>query len=232
MSLGGGKGAFIQLSGAANIVDSSNGFGQASAKVWDDIDDLHEISTFDHSMYHAITDQLVLKEGKEKGVRTAIVIPPGVWGQGKGPIKIVGMGLPWLVEAIAKRGKAFLIGAGEQHASNIHVNDLADVFIFLAEQALDPNGKANWGEEGMYYAEGGSYVFKDLVAVLAKEMHKREMIPTAEIEEISAKDASSIHPYANMIWGANMRVRASRFHALGWVAKQPAVVETLSEILP
>jgi nucleoside-diphosphate-sugar epimerase len=57
---------------------------------------------------HAVTDQLVLSEGKKHGIRTAIVIPPVVYGTGEGPIKNSSMTLPWLVGAIRKGGKALI----------------------------------------------------------------------------------------------------------------------------
>ncbi|KAF4626324.1 hypothetical protein G7Y89_g11834 [Cudoniella acicularis] len=105
----------IQLSGAASVIDVSSGLGKPTPKIWDDITDLHEISNFDHSHGHAVTDQLAVSAGKEHGVRTAIMIPPTVYGRGEGPIKNASMTIPWLVEAIKKRGKGFTIGEGKKH---------------------------------------------------------------------------------------------------------------------
>jgi hypothetical protein len=42
---------------------------------------------------------------------------------------------------------------------DVHVDDLSDAFILLAEEALKPNGgSAQWGDEGYYFAEAGEYV--------------------------------------------------------------------------
>jgi nucleoside-diphosphate-sugar epimerase len=230
LSQGEKNGAFIQLSGAASIMDSSNGYGQPSTRIWDDVADLQEITAFDHNIVHAITDQLVLNEGNENAVRTAVVCPPMVYGKGNGPVKTTSMQLPWLVEAITKRGKAFTVGEGKHHVSVIHVKDLVDALIFLTEQALDPScGKANWGSEGVYYVEAGSEVFTDVVDGIAKQMHEKGIIPNAEIDHLSVEEATQIHPWAAMVWGSNMRVQGSRLRSLGWKPKQPMVAETISE---
>lgn len=43
--------------------------------------------------------------------------------------------------------------------TDVHVNDLSDAFILLVEEALKPNGgRAQWGEEGYYFAEAGEFV--------------------------------------------------------------------------
>ena len=232
LAQGGKNGTFIQLSGAASIIDASNGYGQPSTRVWDDIADLQEITSFDHKIIHAITDQLVIQEGKTNGVRTAIAIPPMVYGKGNGPVKTTSMQLPWLVEAITKRGKAFTVGEGKQHVSAVHVKDLADALSLLTEQALNPSdGTATWGAEGMYYVEAGSQVFVHVVEFIGKQMHEKGMISTAEVDHLSAEDASQIHQWGTMMWGSNMRIRASRLRSLGWKPKQPNVIETVPELL-
>jgi nucleoside-diphosphate-sugar epimerase len=226
------KGALIQLSGAASIGDVLNGYGQPSTKIWNDIDDIQKIATLDHTHIHASTDQLVIQEGKIKGVRTAIVLPPMVYGTGMGPIKTTSMQLPWLVEAINKRGKAFTIMGGNHYVSAVHVINLANALVLLAEQALDPTGgKAQWGNEGMYYVEAGSYVFADIVAAVAKKMQEKALIKTADVDRLSIEDGTRIHPWAPIMWGTNLRVSGSRLRLLGWTPEGPDVLGTISEYL-
>ncbi|KAF8860030.1 NAD(P)-binding protein [Acephala macrosclerotiorum] len=192
------KGTFIQLSGAASILDISNGYGQASTKIWDDIKDIHDITHFPHTTIHAVTDQLVLNEGKKLGVKTAILEPPMVYGKSDG-LKKFSMGLPWMVDAFQKRGKAFMIGEGKTLVTAIHVKDLADVLVLMTEEAVAGGGKMYWGENGIYYVEGGENQFCDVVERVVKEMLGRGMLPGDEIEEITAEQAIEIHP-----WGAIM----------------------------
>lgn len=42
---------------------------------------------------------------------------------------------------------------------DVHIDDITDAFILLAEEALKPGGgKAQWGEEGYYFCEAGEFV--------------------------------------------------------------------------
>lgn len=231
ISQGGHGGTLIQVSGCASVCDTSRGYGQLSTKVWDDVKDLAEISSFDHTRVHAITDQLVLREGQKAGVRTAIALPPMVYGTGDGVIKTTSMQLPWLADEIIKRGKAFTVGEGMHCVSTAHVKDVADALVLLTEYALNPSGgKASWGSEGIYYVESGDCIFTDVVESVAKEMNKRGIIATAEVDRLSADEAAQIHPWATMMWGSNIRVCASRLRALGWTPTQRSVFDVLPEL--
>ncbi|TVY43164.1 Uncharacterized protein LOCC1_G003181 [Lachnellula occidentalis] len=231
LSSGQKHGFFIQLSGAASVLDISNGVGQPSTKVWDDLVDLDDILGFDETRMHSTSDKLVFSEGKKHGVRTAIVAPPMIYGKGEG-IKEWSMGLPWLAELFKKRGKGFKLGKGKTLVSHIHVRDIADVLVYFAEQALGADGgRVEWGERGFYYAEAGENTYLDIVAAIAREMAGKGMIETAELDELTSEEANRLHVWATAMWGSNMRIRASRLRGLEWVPKQPGAIETVFEML-
>ncbi|TVY55505.1 Uncharacterized protein LCER1_G002934 [Lachnellula cervina] len=231
LSLGKRNGFFIQVSGAASVLDISNGVGQPSSKVWDDIVDLDDILSFDETHIHSASDKLVFSEGKKHGIRTAIVVPPNIYGKGQG-IKEWSMGLPWLVELFKKRAKGFTLGEGKTLVSTIHVKDVANVLVYFAEQALGADGgKVEWGEKGYYYAEAGEKSCLDIVAAIAREMAEKGMIKTVELDELTSEEANQLHPWATFMYGSNMRIRASRLRGLGWTPKQPGVFETVFEML-
>jgi nucleoside-diphosphate-sugar epimerase len=224
-------GAYIQLSGAASISDSSNGLGQPTTKKWSDVADLSEITTFDHSHWHAVTDQLVLSEGKEQGIRTAIVVPPAVYGAGQGEIRKTSMGLTWYVDAVKKRGRGFTLGEGKNVSSVVHVRDLSAALILLVEEAVkERDGKADWGEKGWYYVDGGEYVFGEVAGMIVKEMVKRGLMEGEEVDRLSAEEGKAVHPYAELLWGVNMRVSGERVRGLGWKPKMGDVFECIPEL--
>ena len=107
---GGKGGTSIQVSGAASICEIPNGYGQPSSKIWDDVKDFEEIRNFDSSHLHWDADGAVFREGIKTGVRTAHIVPPIVYGDGEGPVKITSISFPWLEEAIVKRVKGFVAG--------------------------------------------------------------------------------------------------------------------------
>lgn len=222
--------AFIQLSGAASIMDSSLGYGQPSPKVWDDIADYEELVTFDQKThFHAFFDQLILAEGK-KGMRTVVFAPPMIYGKGDG-IKKWSYGMKMLADAIQKRGRSFKIGEAKNVVSGVHVKDIADMLLFFAEDALEEGGKVEWGERGYYFADTGEYVFGDLVDAVTKEMYKRGLIESEEIDSITAEEANVLRPWASIIFGTNMRTRGSRLKALGWESKREKAFETINDML-
>lgn len=231
LSLGKRNGFFIQVSGAASVLDISNGVGQPSPKVWDDIVDLDDILSFDETHIHSASDKLVFSEGKKHGIRTAIVAPPNIYGKGQG-IKEWSMGLPWLVELFKKRAKGFTLGEGKTFVSTIHVKDVANVLVYFAEQALGADGgRMEWGEKGYYYAEAGENSCLEIVAAITREMAEKGMIKTVELDALMSEEANQLHPWATFMYGSNMRIRASRLRGLGWTPKQPGVFETVFEML-
>lgn len=142
------------------------------------------------------------------------------------------MGYPWYIEITKKRGKGFLLGEGKNLGGLVHVKDVAGVLLYFAEQGLQPNGgNVEWGEKGWYFVEAEEVVFKDVVGVIVKELFEKGEIKTLESDSLTAEDASGLHPWASLMWGMNMRSRASRLRSLGWTPKYPRALDTISELL-
>lgn len=227
LSQGGGRGSFIQISGAASIIDTTNGYGQASSRIYDDVRDIAEITRFDSSHVHSEGDQAVIREGKGKGVKTAVLMPGMAFGEGEGPIKTKSTLLPWLKEAIVKRKKGFTIGEGKNSWAALHVKDLAAATIRLIEDALHPTKKATWGPEGFYYLAASEYVFNDIVLQLVEALNRAGLVKSLEIDQVLGEAAISIHPYALLLWGSSVRCAATRICSLDWKPTQSSLYETL-----
>jgi hypothetical protein len=67
----------------------------------------------------------------------------------------------------------------------VHVQDLSNVCLRLVEGAVKGGGNATWGPEGHYFAENGGFVWGYVAKAIAKNAHKRKLIPTAEIENVT-----------------------------------------------
>ncbi len=175
-----------------------NGFGQPSAKIYSDVADLAEITSLPvEGHIHRDVDAAILKAQEELKVPTAILSPPLVHGVGGGPMKTRSIQIPFLTEAILKRGKAFQVLDGQNiwdgefivtavrlfnkwklmPELGTHIDDIAAAFIVLVEESLKPNGgKAQWGSQGYYFADGAEFVGvsrlhkKDYVANMWTEM--------------------------------------------------------------
>lgn len=228
----GKKGRYIHVSGSGILHDVTNGFGNASSKIYHDTRDLAAITSFDSSHVHADIDASVTAAGLEHGIPTAIVSPVTIYGVGRGPIKNRSLQIPFLTEAIIKRGKAFTVLEGNNIWDNVHITDLAKAYDVLIEEALKlDGGKSSWGKEGYYFVESAEHRWKDVVAELAKIAHQKGAIKSADVEKLSVEDAIAVHPWAPLLWGGNCRSRGDRIRALGWEPSARKIEEYLPEMV-
>lgn len=108
----GKKGRYIHISGAGILHDVSNGFGNPSSKIYHDIADILEITSFDSTHIHRDTEAAVIASGEKLGISTAILSPCVIYGVGKGPINNRSVQVPVLAEETLKRGRPFAVGPG------------------------------------------------------------------------------------------------------------------------
>ncbi|KAJ5735851.1 uncharacterized protein N7483_000976 [Penicillium malachiteum] len=230
LATGGGK--LIHISGTGVLNDMSTGAGNPTPKVYDDIKDLKEITSLPDSAFHRDVDDAVLTTGAQSNVPTAIICPPLIYGVGQGPLKKRSMQIPFLSEAILKRGRGFTVGEGKNIWDHIYVGDVAKACIVLIEEALKPNGgSAQWGPEGYYFVESGEFAWKDIAAKITEIAKDLGKIESAEVDELSVEEASKFHPWAPVLWGGNCRSRATRLRSLGWKPEGPTVWEALPAIV-
>ncbi|KIW94175.1 uncharacterized protein Z519_05491 [Cladophialophora bantiana CBS 173.52] len=159
---------FIHTSGAGIIDDVPNGYGSPSPNLFDDIEDIHTITSWPDTHWHRVVDKAViascrLREGGEQfdltdAVKTAIICPPMVYGKGEGPLRQRCVQIPELVRISLTRGKVFQVNQGRNLWRNVHIADLADAYLLLIEEAGHAGGRAAWGADGYYFVENGEHV--------------------------------------------------------------------------
>jgi nucleoside-diphosphate-sugar epimerase len=150
-------GFYIHTSGTGVLNDVATGkLGQyTTPKIYDDIENLAEIVALPETQIHQAIDQTVLRA--PANVKTAIVSPPTIYGTGATARPRI-LQIPWLIDAILKRGAAFQVNQGLNSWDAVHVRDVAAIYLALVEAAASGGGKATWGKEGYYFAESQNYV--------------------------------------------------------------------------
>jgi nucleoside-diphosphate-sugar epimerase len=211
----------IHTSGAANLLYDdivSGNVGNKGTKIYDDIADIATITSFPDVVFHRPVDRLVLEASIQyPNIRTAVVCPPGILGVGRGPGNTRTIGIPLLIELSRKRGKAFQVEKGEATWNYVHIHDLSDLYSRLTEAAAAGGGKADWGPEAYYFAEGGELEWGASAKTIAKLLHEAGALSSAEVEVVSGEEAEKIHPFMGSGVGKNSRSRASRARkVLGW----------------
>jgi len=226
-------GFLIHVGGTGMLNEVPNGFGQPSTKVYSDVADLKEITSFPlENHVHRDVDMALLEAQQKFSVPTAIVSPPMIHGVGLGPLKTRSIQVPFLIEATLKRGKGFQVLDGKNLWDQTHIDDIASAFILLVEEALKPNGgAAQWGQNGYYFVAGAQFAWKDVAEAVSKIAFDQGLIKTAQVDKLSVADASALHPWAPLIWGGNCRSRSDRIEKLGWKAKGSLFEESLPAMI-
>ncbi|PYI08749.1 nucleoside-diphosphate-sugar epimerase, partial [Aspergillus sclerotiicarbonarius CBS 121057] len=212
-----------------------NVFGEHSDKVYDDWDHVDELLNLPEHAFHRNVDRVVLETGQTKAgvVQTALVCPPTIYGRGRGPVSQRGRQAYELAKVTLQLQKGPIIGEGKAIWNNIHVHDLSDLYVLLAEAAVQGRDDPElWGERAYYLTENGEHVWGELAKATAQTAVELGLIPEAKAEEINLEDAKKYAGYESLSWGMNSRGRARRgTKVLGWTPLKPSLEATLPEIL-
>ncbi|KAJ5552612.1 hypothetical protein N7494_001990 [Penicillium frequentans] len=221
--------------GILTVEDQRAGtYGIERPKEYNDWEGVSELINLPADAFHRNVDEITINAGKENptSVRTAIVCPPTIYGQGRGPVNTKSVQAYLLSAAVIKRGKGFLVGKGENVWHQVHVQDLSNVYLALGDAAAEGGGKATWNDEGYYLAENGSFVWGDIQRAVAQSAFEQKYIQSPEVEVLDGKQTTEILSAGIYAWGSNSRGHSLRARKLfGWEPKQPKLIELIPEIV-
>jgi nucleoside-diphosphate-sugar epimerase len=147
-------------------------------------------------------DLMVLGAAK-LNIRSAVIAPSLIYGYGTGTNK-ESIQIPFLTRNALQAGAVQIVGKGLNTWSNLHIDDLVDLYLLVAEKT----------KPGMlYFAENGEASFLDLAGAIATRLG------IEKIEHLNADTAVEKWGMARALFtfGSNSRVRAVRARKdLGW----------------
>lgn len=126
-----------------------------------------------------------------------------------------------------------IIGDGKARWNSIHVADLSEVFLLLAEKAAqhDKNPEL-WGAKGYIFTENGEHVWGDLARHIGREAARLGYIPEAKEGALGKDEALEQAGFEAVSWGLNSRGKAERARKyLGWTPKQNSIEDEAPKIL-
>ncbi|KAI1866555.1 hypothetical protein JX265_007856 [Neoarthrinium moseri] len=216
--------------------DSANKLGEWSEKEFNDWSGVSELTHLPDAAFHRNVDKIVLECGTAHGdaVKTAIVCPPTIYGKGRGPVSGRSRQAYELGSLILKKGYAPIIGQGKARWNSVHVHDLSDAFVLLAEAAAAGNlSEELWGAKGYHLAENGEFVWGELSKAMAKEAYELGYLKAEPAEEkLSRDEAFEIADFQAVSWGLNSRGKAERLRkTLGWKPHRQSIEDEIPEIL-
>lgn len=153
--------------------------------------------------------------GSDRGLHPVIIAPSLIYGLGHGVHKH-SMQIPWLIETARRHRQARHFGPGENLWSNVHIDDLVDLYLLAFENA--PSG-------AFYYAENGEDSMRSLCEAINRLLGHDGQTGTMTLAEAAAEWGEG--PAMNTM-GSNSRVRAVRARAeLGWAPSRPSALHEI-----
>lgn len=225
-------GYLIHTSGSANLLFDDlekKTFGEASPKIYDDWEGIDEVTSLPDYALHRNVEKIILAAGTEKAskIKTAIVCPPTIYGQGRGPGNQRGIQIYELAKCTLERKQGFQVGAGRAYWTNVHVFDLSKVYLALVEAAAEA-GTATWGKEGYYFTQNGEHIWGEISKVVASSAQQHGFISSDEVVSVSAEEADKLSSHGSILWGTNSRCRAIRARKLlGWSPTEKSLIDEI-----
>ncbi|KPM43929.1 hypothetical protein AK830_g2651 [Neonectria ditissima] len=215
---------WVQISGASALAAgelASPSFkpGSSSSQVYDDVDDMAAIRSLVRAHPSRVVDNYVLDvAGQKASIKTALVLPPIIYGAGEGPGNKRSFQIPVLCKVALERGKAVKVGEGLSRWGNVHVGDLGRLVAALAEAgAQGKQDEALWGENGIYLTGVGEVTWEAIAQKIADKAHAKGLIAAAEVEQLDKPESDAVLPAADVLFGSNARSKARRgVELLGW----------------
>ena len=95
------------------------------------------------------------------------------------------------------------IGEGAPITQLAHVQDVADLHLFLMDRAL--TGESVWeGPEGLYFTAAETYTHKQIAEAAAKSLHKRGLVSTGAVRPYTEEEIKGLlGPFAYYSFGSN-----------------------------
>ena len=143
---------------AAEIAEGK--YGRAGRETYDDLEDSDKIKNVIRNNKKRVVENLIISQPAQ--ARTALLIIPLIYGQGRGPGHQRSIQAPEIARCTIQSGHGFRLGAGQNTWSNIHIHDLSDAIVALTEAASDQQSGLR-KEDHIYCLENGKMVMNPTV---------------------------------------------------------------------
>lgn len=212
--LAGSNKPFVHTSGSSIVADDAHG-DVASDKIYDEETPFEPVP----GKQARVAIDRTIRDASRRGVRSVVVCPTMIYGNGLGLARDSAQ-IPGLAKRAKAPGVVRHVGQGLNVWSNVHVEDVADLYCLALEKA--PPG-------AFYFAENGEASYRDICAAIARRLKLGE--PQAWPFEEAARELGENS--AAYTFGSNSRVRARRARSeLGWQPKHGSATEWIEAELP
>ena len=161
-------------------------------------------------------NRLVRQASIDKGIRGIVIAPTMVYGTGRG-LHPDSDQLPKLIGLSRKVGAGVYFGKGLNIYSNVHIDDLVDLYELAIEKA--PGGS-------LFFAENGHNSFLEIAAMIARLPGFEDKTTSIPIEQVIAQNGEA----ARLGVASNSYVSATNARRLGWSPKGRSLEQWMNEM--
>lgn len=193
----------IHTSGSAIVADDA--CGEANDKVYSEDD---HFTPLPFRVPRVEMNRRVRSAAILGGVRGIVICPPTIYGAGLG-LEPNSDQIPKLMALSKQHGVGLYLGRGQNRYSNVHVEDLVDLYMLVIEKA--PGGS-------FFFAENGEMPFKEIADNIARVLG----LPgthSLDVDEVTKGFGEA----ARYGLASNSRIRAVAARRLGWSPKGPSL---------
>jgi nucleoside-diphosphate-sugar epimerase len=202
----------IYTTGSGIVADSAGG-EYASSVVFTE-DTYFEPVPFRRPRVEMI--RFVREAGITKGIRSAVICPTMIYGPGRG-LQPESDQLPKIIALSKQLGAGVYFGKGLNRYSNVHIDDLAELYLLVLEKA--PGGS-------FFFAENGDASFKEIAEMVSRSLGFDGKTVSLGVEDV-IRQAGEAGRYGVM---SNSRVSAVNARRLGWFPKAASLAEYLASL--
>lgn len=202
--------ALIHTSGSGIVGDDARGEYEAE-QIY------RETTPLNRDLEHIRINERVRKAGEEEGVRGIVIVPAMVYGTSLG-LPAESVQLPVIVRKSKEKGVGVYIGQGLNRWSNVHISDLARLYLLALEKA--PAGS-------YLFAENGEESFEELARYVSEALGYEGRTASWPLDEAVAE----FGPIAQYTLASNSRVRSVLAReTLGWRPDGESIQSWISHI--
>lgn len=210
---------FIHTSGTGLLSDNAAGLRDSDI-IWDDAD-ADQLEKLAPTAPHRDVDLELIKADQEGYVKAYLVTPATVYGLASGRFVDAGLihkhsiQLPSLIEASLDRGQAGMVGKGVNIWPNVHIDDVADLYIVLFDAIRTNPDVVGHGREGYYFGLNGEHTLYDVGKELGRALVEFGKNKSDEPSTFTPEEINKYFNGSNYL-GSNSRGKANRSLLIGW----------------
>ncbi len=153
-----------------------------------------------------------------RGIRTVVICPAMIYGQGHG-LKTESEQIPQIIAASRQAGAGVYFGKGLNHYSNVHIDDLVDLYLLVMEKA--PGGS-------FFFAENGHNSFLEIAGMISSTFGFEGRTISLNIVDVTRNHGEA----ARLGVASNSYVSAENARRLGWSPKAPSLAGYFKTLRP